>query len=291
MIYIVCYGGTMSVYCIGDVHACLKELRELLNVMEFSPQDDELIFTGDIIGRGPEPLDTIHFIQDLGDRAHMVLGNHDLNLLAVVYGYHEPKKKDKLDSILTAPDLKEITNWFRKQPLLYINQEYSVCTVHAGITPQWNITTAVACAREMEQVIQDDLIFPQFLQRMYDDRPSLWSEDLKEFDRWRFITNVFTRIRLCYTDKSLNLSNKNSPEEAAGEGLVPWYTLLTPGALDGDKKYRLVFGHWAALTGKCNYPGIKSLDTGCVWGNKLTAWCCDTDIMYSVPSRQPAKFA
>ena len=126
---------------------------------------------------------------------------------------------------------------------------------------------------------------------MYDDRPSLWSEDLKEFDRWRFITNVFTRIRLCYTDKSLNLSNKNSPEEAAGEGLVPWYTLLTPEALDGDKKYRLVFGHWAALTGKCNYPGIKSLDTGCVWGNKLTAWCCDTDIMYSVPSRQPAKFA
>ncbi|WP_405350550.1 symmetrical bis(5'-nucleosyl)-tetraphosphatase [Ruminobacter amylophilus] len=280
----------MSVYFIGDVHACFHELQDLLNVMEFNPNDDELVLTGDIIGRGPHPLETIEYVRSLGDRAHMVLGNHDLNLLAVIFGHNQPKKKDNLSAILKSSKIDSITDWLRKQPLLYIHPEIPVCTVHAGITPQWNIGTAISCAREMEQVIRDEKQLDNFLSEMYSDDPSCWFDNLSGISRLRYITNVFTRIRLCYADKSLDFKNKNSPEEAREEGLVPWFDLLSHDALKADRDYTLVFGHWAALTGKCLHPRIKSLDTGCVWGNRLTGWCYDTDTIYSVPSRQPSKF-
>ena len=280
----------MAVYCVGDVHACCDELKALLNVMDFNPENDELILTGDIIGRGPQPMQTIKFIRSLGDRVHMVLGNHDLNLLAVIYGHHQPRKKDNLDDILKSKELNDITDWLRQQPLLYIHPEHPICTVHAGITPQWDIATAIRCADEMKELIRDDGRFNTFLSQMYSDEPDSWSEDLTGISRWRYITNVFTRIRLCYADKTLDFQNKNSPEEALEEGLVPWFDLLGHNALNSDRNYTLVFGHWAALTGKCLHPQIKSLDTGCVWGNRLTGWCYDTDTLYSVPSQLPNKF-
>lgn len=280
----------MAVYCVGDVHACCDELKALLNVMDFNPENDELILTGDIIGRGPQPMQTIKFIRSLGDRVHMVLGNHDLNLLAVIYGHHQPRKKDNLDDILKSKELNNITDWLRQQPLLYIHPEHPICTVHAGITPQWDIATAIRCADEMKELIRDDGRFNTFLSQMYSDEPDSWSEDLTGISRWRYITNVFTRIRLCYADKTLDFQNKNSPEEALEEGLVPWFDLLGHNALNSDRNYTLVFGHWAALTGKCLHPQIKSLDTGCVWGNRLTGWCYDTDTLYSVPSQLPNKF-
>lgn len=280
----------MAVYCIGDVHACHDELRALLEVMDFNPENDELIFTGDLIGRGPQPLQTLRFIKNLGERAHTVLGNHDLNLLAVIYGHNQPRKKDNLDEILKSKELNKITDWLRTKPLLYLHPQHPICTVHAGISPQWNIADAIRCADEMNAVIRDDSVFDSFLAGMYSDEPDSWSEDLTGIDRWRYITNVFTRIRLCRSDRTLDLKNKNSPEEARDEGLLPWFDMLGHNALTSDRNYTLVFGHWAALTGKCLHPKIKSLDTGCVWGNRLTRWCYDTDTLYSVPSLLPNKF-
>lgn len=280
----------MALYFIGDVHACFDELKSLLKAFDFNKKHDELVFTGDLIGRGPQPVETLNFIMSLGPRVHSVLGNHDLNLLAVIYGHAAPRRRDNLSPVLQSRRLGVIADWFRTQPLLYIHPGTAVCTVHAGISPQWDIETAKKLAREFEEILGDDARFNAFLAGMYSDEPASWSDDLSGPDRIRYIVNAFTRIRFCHPDLSLDFKNKAGTETAAGTGLSPWFDLIRPEALNGDKNYTLIFGHWAALTGKCALSRVKSLDTGCVWGKRLTAWCRDTDTVYSVPSRQPDRF-
>ena len=271
----------MAVYCIGDIHGCYDEFRHLLREMAFNPAGDELLLTGDIIGRGPKPLDTVRFIRDLGDRATFVLGNHDLNFLAIAYGFKEPKRKDLLQDLLSSPDLEDIAEWFSSAPLVFRHPRIPVCLVHAGIIPEWDIDTALAMSREVEQTLRQPVSRSRFLQRMFADTPDRWDPGLAGIDRIRFMVNVFTRIRLCRPDGSLDFKNKNSPEEAAGEGLRPWFEFRRPAPADSCV---LVFGHWAGLAGKCHILGIKALDIGCVLGGRLTGWRCDTDAFYSVPS-------
>lgn len=273
----------MSLYCIGDVHGCYDELKQLLKLVDFDPKEDELIFTGDIIGRGPKPLQVVKFIRNLGERAHFVLGNHDLNFVAVARGFNKAKKRDQLDSLLQAPNLNEITDWFCQQPLMYMHPTAPVCVVHAGLDPQWDISLARKCAEEMEAILQDRVMCDTFLAHMYSDEPNFWSNDLTGIPRWRYITNVFTRIRFCHNDLSLDFCNKNTPAVAINDGLQPWFDLRKK-PFDINNRYTIVFGHWAALSGQCNYPHAKALDTGCIWGGRLTMWCVETDTIYSVPS-------
>ena len=40
--------------------------------------------------------------------------------------------------------------------------------------------------------------------------------------------------------------------------------------------------HWAALNGKADVPYIYPLDTGCVWGNCLTAMRLEDEKRFSV---------
>ena len=272
----------MAVYWVGDIHGCYDEFRHLLREMAFDPARDELLLTGDIIGRGPKPLDTVRYIMDLGDRATFVLGNHDLNFLAIVYGFREPKRKDMLQDLLNSPDLEDIAEWFSGAPLAFRHPRVPVCLVHAGIIPEWDIGDAVRFSGEAERVLGHPVSRSRFLQNMFADTPDRWDPGLAGIDRIRFIVNVLTRIRLCRPDGALDFKNKNSPEEAAGEGLRPWFDLRSSPPDSGRSV--LVFGHWAALGGRCRVPGIKSLDTGCVWGGRLTGWCYDTDRVFSVAS-------
>lgn len=275
----------MAIYCIGDVHGCYNELKQLLKLAEFDSKHDELLFTGDIIGRGPKPLQVIQFIRDLGPRAHVVLGNHDLNFIAIARGLNKAKKRDMLDSVLSSSNLSEIVDWFCKQPLMYMHPTASICLVHAGLAPQWDIETALKCAKEVEEVISNPAMLDTYLAHMYSDQPNIWSTDLSGIPRWRFITNVFTRIRFCHPDQSLDFLNKNTPESAKNENLYPWFDMRYNKPFDKNNRYTVVFGHWAALSGKCTYPHVKALDTGCVWGGSLTMWCYDTDTLYSVKSQ------
>jgi bis(5'-nucleosyl)-tetraphosphatase (symmetrical) len=274
----------MSLYCIGDVHGCYDELKQLLKMVDFKPKNDELLFTGDIIGRGPKPLQVVRFIRDLGDKAHVVLGNHDINFISIAKGLNKAKKRDRLDDLLTSPNLKDITDWFIKQPLMYMHPTAPVCMVHAGLAPQWDIPTAKKCAEEMESVLQDKDLCNTFLAHMFCDEPNNWSDTLSGIPKWRYITNVFTRIRFCHNDFSLDFNNKSTPFNALSEGLQPWFSLREK-QFDIYNRYTIVFGHWAALCGQCSYPHAKALDTGCVWGGRLTMWCVDTDTIYSVPSQ------
>ncbi len=274
----------MATYCIGDIHACYNEFMKLLELIKFDDKKDELILTGDLIGRGPLPVETMKEIMGLGKCVNSVLGNHDLNFLAVAKHIVTPRPKDNLEVILRSPLFEEIVNYLTNLPLLYKHKEKQLVVVHAGIYPLWELSTAKKVAKETSKVLKDPIQSRILLSNMYNDEPSIWDDNLEGLKRWRFALNAFTRMRLCYRSGRLDFKNTAiSPALVKKDGLYPWFLLGDP-ATSKKKRYTLVFGHWAALGAECARPYFKALDTGCVWGDRLSAWCFDTDKMYSVKS-------
>ena len=266
----------MATYFVGDVQGCNDELQQLLTLAQFDPRNDELWLTGDLVARGPKSLEVLRFVRGLGDSATTVLGNHDLNLLAVAAGHAHPKKKDKTEYILTAPDCDELMTWLRTRPIMAEHPVLPVMMTHAGLSPQWDLATARHCAREIEMLLSSDQ-GNWLLGHMYGEEPSHWDHRLTGLPRWRYIINSFTRMRFCRTDGSLEFKCKESPEDKPAQ-LAPWFEVRQAAA---DEPH-LVFGHWAALMGKCPLPTIKALDTGCVWGNQLTLWRWEDNAMFSL---------
>lgn len=198
----------MATYLIGDVHGCYDELIALLHKVEFTPGKDTLWLTGDLVARGPGSLDVLRYVKSLGDSVRLVLGNHDLHLLAVFAGISRNKPKDRLTPLLEAPDADELLNWLRRQPLLQIDEEKKLVMAHAGITPQWDLQTAKECARDVEAVLSSDS-YPFFLDAMYGDMPNNWSPELRGLGRLRFITNAFTRMRFAFQTVNWICTAKN----------------------------------------------------------------------------------
>jgi len=271
----------MSTYLIGDVHGCYHELKALLKQVDFSPETDTLWLTGDLVARGPDSLEVLRYVRSLGECVRMVLGNHDLHLLAVYAGISRNKPKDKLTPLLEAEDADSLINWLRRQPLLQIDEEKKLVMAHAGITPQWTLETAQACARDVEALLASDS-YPLFLDAMYGDLPNSWSTSLSGLARLRFITNAFTRMRYCFPNGQLDMSVKEAPEYVPAP-LKPWFDVQ--GKLPED--YSVVFGHWASLEGKGAPPGIYALDTGCCWGGDLTCLRWEDKTYFTQPQIKP----
>lgn len=252
-------------YAIGDVQGCFTVLQRLLDRIQFDASKDKLWFCGDLVNRGPQSLETLRFIKKLGDHHPVVLGNHDLHLLALSYGAHAGAKDDTLQDILTAPDRDELVAWLRQKPLLHHDKQLGFTMVHAGLAASWDLFTAIRLAHEVETVIQSKKA-ADFFQHMYGNEPSQWHESLQGWDRLRCITNYFTRLRFCHRDGSLELNTKGTLDKAS-EDLIPWFA-VTPRA---NAPMKIIFGHWAALGGITNVENTFALDTGCVWGRQLTA--------------------
>lgn len=252
----------MAIYAIGDVQGCFGSLKKLLQRIQFNRSKDRLWFTGDLVNRGPQSLETLRYIKGLGDAAVTVLGNHDLHLLAVAYNHRSHRKKDTLEAILDAPDKDELLDWLRHRPLLHYEKPY--CLVHAGLAPQWNLKQAKDCALEVEAVLRNAK-FTRFFAHMYGDTPERWSDQLKGWDRLRFITNCLTRMRYCQTNGSLDLTCKGPPGSQPAR-LLPWFEV--PDRRSASLK--IIFGHWSTLGFRAD-NGIYALDTGCLWGGRLTA--------------------
>lgn len=270
----------MALYAIGDLQGCYLELRRLLDCIQFDPAQDCLWLTGDLVNRGPMSLESLRFIRSLGKSAISVLGNHDLHLLAVACGVSKTKHKDTFGDVLDAPDREELLGWLRSLPLLHWEGGY--CLVHAGIPPCWDVATAQARAREVEELLRGES-WDEFCHEMYGDRPDFWSENLTGWDRYRFITNAFTRMRYCDREGRLDFKHKEAPQQAPS-GLWPWFAVpgrRAPGAT-------ILFGHWSTLgfyVGRDCY----GLDTGCLWGGELTALRLDGEARrYSVRADQGA---
>jgi bis(5'-nucleosyl)-tetraphosphatase (symmetrical) len=252
-------------YAIGDIQGCYQALMRLLEVINFDEHSDRLWFVGDLVNRGPHSLQVLRFIKKLPRAPIITLGNHDLHYLSQLFLQKKNKAQDTLAELINAPDSEELGHWLRQQLLLYHDPSLNIVMSHAGIAPCWDSETAKQAAKEVEQVLAGDN-FQNYLQHMYGNLPHEWSLDLPLYERRRLITNFFTRMRFCDIKGRLELSYKGTIE-GAPPGFIPWFEVPQRKELEVD----IVFGHWAALNGKCSHPRIFSIDTGCVWGGPLTA--------------------
>lgn len=255
----------MSVYAVGDLQGCLQPLQCLLKEVAFDPAKDRLWLVGDLVNRGPQSLATLRFLYAMRDSLICVLGNHDLHLLAVAHNRERLKKADTLQEILDAPDRDELLNWLRQQPLLHYDAERDTLLVHAGIPPQWTLSKALKRAAEVQDALRDDTRLPLFLEGMYGNQPARWDKGLRGIERLRVITNYLTRMRFCSADGSLDLKSKEGVDSAPA-GFAPWFSY----ANRKTRKHKIIFGHWAALEGRCNEANLFALDSGCVWGGAMT---------------------
>jgi bis(5'-nucleosyl)-tetraphosphatase (symmetrical) len=248
-------------YAIGDVQGCHEELRALLALLRFSADRDRLWFVGDLVNRGPQSLETLRLVRSLGDNAVVVLGNHDLHLLALVHGNARKRKSDTLDAVLAAPDREALLEWLLRCPLAH--SEAGDLMVHAGLVPQWTLALTLELAREVAAALERNP--RKVFEHMYGNEPDQWSPRLQGADRLRFTINVLTRLRLCTADGRIDLAVKGEPPPPPSP-LRPWFTLAPRAASEA----RIVFGHWSAL-GLVQSHGVIGLDSGCVWGGALTA--------------------
>ncbi|MDX1692619.1 MAG: symmetrical bis(5'-nucleosyl)-tetraphosphatase [Ketobacteraceae bacterium] len=259
-------------YAIGDLQGCLEPFDCLLRQIGFNADRDQLWLAGDLVNRGPDSLKTLRRCYDLRDNITAVQGNHDLHLLATAFDpERDPKRKDTLSGILEAPDRDTLLDWLIQNPLLHVDDARKAVLVHAGIAPVWDLATAQERAAEVETVLRDPHRRMDLFKHMYGNTPDSWDDALEGTTRWRVITNFFTRMRLCDASFHLNLSYKGTLQDAPA-GFYPWFA--TPGRTPID--YRIFFGHWAALMGETSDAAIIGLDHGCVWGNRLSAYCLDT---------------
>ena len=257
----------MTRYAIGDLQGCVEELRTLLSRLKFSADRDRLWFVGDLVNRGPDSLAALRLVRDLGDNAVVVLGNHDLHLLAVACGVQRRRRSDTLDAVLAAPDRDALIEWLRLRPLAHL--EGNDLMVHAGVVPQWTAARTLALAAEVSSGLRRD---PRALfEHMYGDEPERWDEQLAGAERLRFIINVLTRLRLCTADGRVDISIKGPPPPPPSP-LRPWFEHPQRASRD----VRVIFGHWSAL-GLVERSGVLGLDSGCVWGGSLTAANLDSD--------------
>ena len=260
----------MAVYAIGDVQGCYDELRRLLDALSFDPARDRVWLVGDLVNRGPHSAPVLRYVRSLGEAAVTVLGNHDMHLLALSQGNLRKAGEGQLDDVLHAPDGPELIEWLRRRPFLHSDPELRFTMVHAGLPPQWDLATAAALARELESVVAGDGL-REFAHEMYGNKPERWSDGHTGLDRLRFITNCFTRLRFCAPDGTLNLKPKGPPGSQP-KGFLPWFEV--PKRRSAGE--RILFGHWSML-GYVARNNVWALDTGCLWGGRLTALRIDVD--------------
>ncbi|MGQ0544689.1 MAG: symmetrical bis(5'-nucleosyl)-tetraphosphatase [Betaproteobacteria bacterium] len=258
----------MATYAIGDVQGCFDELQRLLGEVRFGKQD-HLWFVGDLVNRGPKSLEVLRFVRELDARAVTVLGNHDLHLVTQFEGFERPRKDDTFQDVLAAADARELVGWLRRRPMMHAADGYAM--VHAGLLPQWGIAEALELGREVERALAAP-DYRDFLANMYGSTPDEWSERLTGWDRLRVIVNAMTRLRFCTADGRMDFRAKGKRPPA---GYSAWFDFR-------NDAQAIVCGHWSALGLKLSEK-LVALDSGCVWGEKLSALRLEDRALFQVP--------
>ena len=250
-----------KIFAVGDIQGCTPSLKKLVSKL---PPKSKAIFLGDLVNRGPDSLGSLRFLKRLQEKGRIecILGNHDLHLLAIDAGIRKPRGLDTVDKILAAPDRKELIHWLRNRPLALNHGK--ILAVHAGVLPQWTIDQTIECAQEVEKALRKKT-YKDFLANMYGNTPTKWSNSLKGYERLRVITNALTRLRFCTPTGRMEFISKEGLK-AGPKGYMPWF--MVPKRKTQDAL--VYFGHWSTL-GLLKRSNVICLDTGCVWGGKLSA--------------------
>ena len=266
----------MPTYVVGDIHGCLEELQALLALVDFQPNRDTLISVGDLVNRGPQSLETLLFLAELPS-FQCVLGNHDLYLLALWQGASYPSHQ--LDSILNHAECHSLLCWLLNHPLILQYEHWTI--VHAGVPPIWSVHQATNHAEQAQEAYQNN---PKaFFSTMVGNYPTQWDHSLNQTDQHRYTINALTRMRLVSKTGELSLEQQGSDHPSK---FSPWFTHVNHRC---HEESPLIFGHWAALNGKTNHPHIIGLDTGCVWGGRLSAIRLEDQQRFHVHSQQPLR--
>jgi len=260
----------MAIYAIGDIQGCYRALNQLLDKLQLTTTD-RVWFVGDLVNRGPESLEVLRLVHSMGSQAITVLGNHDIHLLCVARGARPSGTKDTLSAVLNASDRELLLHWLGNRPLFHYDSTISTAMVHAGVLPNWSLEQCLSYSASVNQILASKPSVYQ-LQALYGNHPTSIKYDRRS-QHHRMLVNVFTRMRFCTTDGSLDYRYKGAPGSQP-KGLLPWFVLPNRKLAD----IRLIFGHWSAL-GLYQQPSLLGLDTGCIWGGQLTAARLD--------SRQP----
>ncbi len=252
-----------NVWMIGDIQGCCGSLDDLLQQPEIAQDTTARFwFAGDLVNRGPNSLTTLRRLMAMQDRSVAILGNHDLHLLAVAAGVRRLGKNDTLQEVLNAPDAQELIDWLRWRPLAHYEAGHLL--VHAGVLAKWDVTKTLALAHEVSSALRGNN-WQKMLQKMYGNEPDHWKEGHTGSKRYRVIINALTRMRQC-TLKGHMVMPVKGPQVPRGETLVAWFDVPDRATRD----VTVVFGHWSTL-GLVMRSDVICLDTGCVWGGKLTA--------------------
>jgi len=262
----------MATYAIGDIQGCFDELQALLAQLKLGASD-RLWFVGDLVNRGPKSLDVLRFVRSLRERAVVVLGNHDLHLVTQHEGFERPRKDDTFGDVLAAPDRRELVDWLRTRPMMHASGNFAM--VHAGLLPQWGVDKALGLAHEVEAALAA-ANYREFLANMYGSKPDRWDDALEGWDRLRVIVNAMTRMRFCTREGKMDFATKGARPP---KGYSAWFDLLPT-----SETRTTVFGHWSALGLKLA-ERVAGLDSGCVWGGKLSALRLEDRELYQVPCR------
>lgn len=269
----------MATYAIGDIQGCYHAFKALLELIEFDVKRDKLWLVGDIINRGSGSLEVLRWCYAHQESIHMVLGNHDLHALAVKHQVKKAHKYDTLQSSMDAADSDVLFTWLRHQPLLHAQnidgRDYAM--VHAGLFPQWTFQDAQMLAIEVEANLKSES-YHTFFSNMYGNQPTKWQDELTGYDRLRAITNAMTRMRVCSPAGEMEFEFKGELKDIP-QGFMPWFEV--PDRLSEDT--RIICGHWSAL-GLRQRNNVHALDTGCLWGGKLTALCLENQVIMQVNS-------
>jgi bis(5'-nucleosyl)-tetraphosphatase (symmetrical) len=262
----------MSTYAIGDVQGCFTQLNQLIDRINFDPTADQLWFVGDMVNRGPKSLEVLRYIKQFGPAAQIVLGNHDLFLLAVAEDIVTLRPKDTIQDVLAAEDRAELVDWLRRQPLHF--RERSFFMVHAGLLPQWTLDEAANLAKEVEAVLSGPN-YRTVLEALYRGRSPRWDPALTGDERLASIVRIFTKLRTC--TPTGDLSGFSGPPEEAPSGYLPWFRI--PNRKNADAT--VICGHWAALGLRIEH-NLLAIDSGCVWGRQLTAIRLEDRVVFQV---------
>jgi bis(5'-nucleosyl)-tetraphosphatase (symmetrical) len=254
----------MSTYAIGDIQGCYAAFVELLERLRFDPRNDKLWLVGDLVNRGTQSLKVLREVIALGDCVSVVLGNHDLHLLAVAAGVRRLAASDTFSDVLKAKDSDDLLQWLRERPLIVFNSKRNRLLVHAGLPPTWSVQQSLKQAAKVESLLRSD-DWVAALRAMYGNVPRAWSKSLSKDEKLRFTINALTRMRFCDGKGRLAMDYSGPPGTQPKE-LTPWFAAPNRKA----RNTHIYFGHWSAL-GTMFAPNITALDSGCVWGRKLTA--------------------